>query len=577
MDCILKKTVVMRVFLLFLLVCFRAGTVLADAGSDYAIAKNNCRKALEKKDFDRAWREAEAMMAIASAEDDDRLLKLGEIMRLFVSVNRGDKLDYGPEISRVEAALEEMRKNRDEELLLWSYKLLFVYYQNIAVDYPKAIYYSFELLKRAKENHDASLEVSAYINLSSVYFLKGDTSGLQYAMKAYDIAKKLNDEFSIYTSGVNISNYLYNRYEVKEALGHLEEAMGIAKKLDLKAELQYMYSFMGDVYNMMGNPEEAEDYYRKSIVNLPETSTYDKVYSGICYSMFLMQHQRFDEALSQLKRSEKLMTDNDIPTFRKELYANMSGIYEHKGDFENALAYYKMYVEIKDELLSAEREKAFKELDVKYKVSEEKQKNAMQQVLLMEKDKKLQVMIFVAVLALCVSVFVFLLYHHRTKQYKEIVRTNLDKIENEKRLRIQLEKAGKDGKAETKYNTSSLNEEKSKQLFISLEHLMYDERVYHDSGLTLDKLASMLGTNRTYLSRVINEQSGKSYSDYINNYRINEAVEILSDPQNEEQIKTISYNIGFASPQTFYALFKAKIGISPSIYRSNAKKLLYTA
>ena len=122
----------------------------------------------------------------------------------------------------------------------------------------------------------------------------------------------------------------------------------------LKAELQYMYSFMGDVYNMMGNPEEAEDYYRKSIVNLPETSTYDKVYSGICYSMFLMQHRRFDEALSQLKRSEKLMTDNDIPTFRKELYANMSGIYEHKGDFENALAYYKMYVEIKDELLSAE-------------------------------------------------------------------------------------------------------------------------------------------------------------------------------------------------------------------------------
>ena len=76
---------------------------------------------------------------------------------------------------------------------------------------------------------------------------------------------------------------------------------------------------------------------------------------------------------------------------------------------------------------------------------------------------------------------------------------------------------------------------------------------------------------------MINEQSGKSYSDYINNYRINEAVEILSDPQNEEQIKTISYNIGFASPQTFYALFKSKIGISPSIYRSNAKKLLYTA
>lgn len=44
-------------------------------------------------------------------------------------------------------------------------------------------------------------------------------------------------------------------------------------------------------------------------------------------------------------------------------------------------------------------------------------------------------------------------------------------------------------------------------------------------------MADLLGTNRTYLSQVINEQTQQNFTQYINNYRINEAIRLLSDPK----------------------------------------------
>lgn len=36
---------------------------------------------------------------------------------------------------------------------------------------------------------------------------------------------------------------------------------------------------------------------------------------------------------------------------------------------------------------------------------------------------------------------------------------------------------------------------------------MREEKIYKDNSITKDKIADLLGTNRTYLSRIINEQS----------------------------------------------------------------------
>lgn len=77
----------------------------------------------------------------------------------------------------------------------------------------------------------------------------------------------------------------------------------------------------------------------------------------------------------------------------------------------------------------------------------------------------------------------------------------------------------------------------------------------------------MIGTNRTYLSRVINEKTGMSFVNYLNSYRIEKALEILSDTDDDTPLKAIGPAVGFSSMSTFYKLFQEKVGMTPTKYR----------
>ena len=50
----------------------------------------------------------------------------------------------------------------------------------------------------------------------------------------------------------------------------------------------------------------------------------------------------------------------------------------------------------------------------------------------------------------------------------------------------------------------------------------------------------MLGTNRTYLSQIINEQTKQTFTQFVNGFRTKEAVRLLSDPDNQTPLKAIS-------------------------------------
>lgn len=86
----------------------------------------------------------------------------------------------------------------------------------------------------------------------------------------------------------------------------------------------------------------------------------------------------------------------------------------------------------------------------------------------------------------------------------------------------------------------------------------------------MKKTAKLLNTNRTYLSQVINEYA-ESFTAYVNQFRLNEAIEILSDPDSTDSLKTIGLSVGFASPSNFYTLFRNKVGMAPSVFRENAR------
>lgn len=119
-----------------------------------------------------------------------------------------------------------------------------------------------------------------------------------------------------------------------------------------------------------------------------------------------------------------------------------------------------------------------------------------------------------------------------------------------------------------KYSTSTISEDRMEKALAGLNVLMEEESVYLDPDLTLKKLAQRLNIHSNHLSRIINEQHGMSFNNYINRRRIAEAQKRLADPAlHKKSILDIMYNVGFYSKSTFNTAFKKFTGTSPSEYR----------
>lgn len=103
--------------------------------------------------------------------------------------------------------------------------------------------------------------------------------------------------------------------------------------------------------------------------------------------------------------------------------------------------------------------------------------------------------------------------------------------------------------------------------------LMAEDKLYKDSSLTVATVAEKLGTNRTYLSRTINESTGKTFNQIVNNYRIKEAISLISDVESDMPLKQVCSESGFSSTSTFYSLFQNFTGLTPAKYRSQIKNL----
>lgn len=102
---------------------------------------------------------------------------------------------------------------------------------------------------------------------------------------------------------------------------------------------------------------------------------------------------------------------------------------------------------------------------------------------------------------------------------------------------------------------------------------MTEKKLFKDPSLTVGTVAEHLDSNRTYVSRAINESTGKSFTQIVNEYRIREAISLISDLEANMPLKQVCSEVGFNSISTFYSTFQAITGMTPARYRAQLKEI----
>ncbi|KAA1244805.1 AraC family transcriptional regulator [Aquimarina sp. RZ0] len=103
---------------------------------------------------------------------------------------------------------------------------------------------------------------------------------------------------------------------------------------------------------------------------------------------------------------------------------------------------------------------------------------------------------------------------------------------------------------------------------IALKKYMSSEKPFLDPSLSIKDVSESLKTPVRDVSLLINHQLDQHFFDFINSYRIEEAMDLLKDPLKKSvTVLEILYEVGFNSKSSFNTAFKKYTGMTPSAFR----------
>lgn len=571
----------MRIYFLLVTCFFSAFTVLAQTEEELASlsfdAIRDTIKTYRFTESEKSLTAARAYILKGQKEQDKEEEWLGmESVALHFFTIRDYKSAHEQALNSLAfARTHELRKLELRALVFLGDLQMVVTSANEQLDYYN------ELLELSEAYGNDEYREAALNKIAGIMDISGDTKkaiAIRKRTLAYYQEKQLDTAFTQKEKN-NMLMFSYTSlgrtYMISEQLDSAkifakEVKSFLNKEIDsCNAALAYILD--AEIAFKENNFKIARNNYKKGYDVCP--SEYDIVALNKAYSLGKVEvgAKNYEEAKRILQQG---LDDYQVTTaeegFMSDYYEQLAEAYKHTGNFEQASYYFEKhlttqeeYTKLKDTakevLLKDEREQFKKEFD-ELKVQKEQSQNNVTYVLLG------------ATLVILFLLF-FLLKFYRTKRQNEAkFEALVAKIEAAQSPEEIIDT--KDEVLEEK-ETTDVPDDTKQQILAGLKKL--EEKEYFlQQACNSYNVAKKIGTNTSYLSKVINSHFGKNFNTYINDLRINYAiVRIKNDVLfRSYSIQSIAEEIGYKSADSFTKYFKKDTGLNPSFYIKNIKNVV---
>ena len=124
-------------------------------------------------------------------------------------------------------------------------------------------------------------------------------------------------------------------------------------------------------------------------------------------------------------------------------------------------------------------------------------------------------------------------------------------------------------KAEEKLQPANSQDDLIAVQISTLKQYMAEKEPFLDPSLTIQELSNQINTPVRDLSVLINHHMDQHFFDFVNEYRIQKAMNILKDHSKKElTVLEILYEVGFNSKSSFNTSFKKYTNLTPTAYRN---------
>jgi len=236
----------------------------------------------------------------------------------------------------------------------------------------------------------------------------------------------------------------------------------------------------------------------------------------------------------------------------------LARVYALSGDSLRANQYYYQYYHKKDEFSQETGLGSIIETDLLNQIENEQ---VYIQRMALEKERQQQwILVLLLVMLIILVAAIVVIYKNR-----QLYARNLALYQKTQEL-MQVEQS------ERELRRTMPAAEVVDNLTARIQLLMDNPEVFCQQDFTLARLAQLVESNTSYVSKVINQTYGKSFSVLLGDCRVKEACLRLADQEHYGNltIEAISESVGFKSRTTFLSAFKRSIGLSPSEYQKLA-------
>ncbi len=241
-------------------------------------------------------------------------------------------------------------------------------------DFGNALKYSVLAVKVIESLKDTvPAHITVYNRLGLLYYYMGEyQEALKYYEKAWPIAVKLKDATSLWTLSVSIAASYGKMSMFNEAIAVLKREERYYPPIDPRDKIQ-MYVLLARCYLDINRPNELLPYLRLLDDNkkyVPEELQPAVDDLGARYNFYLKQYTKSHELASQmLTNGTKVHSSNAQQLAYLNLYKADSAM----GNFEEALAHYRMYKSINDTLFNTAKSRQISVLQVQFETKQKDQ------------------------------------------------------------------------------------------------------------------------------------------------------------------------------------------------------------
>ena len=302
---------------------------------------------------------------------DSVIIAYGRICNALGMSDPNRAVDYGKK------AIELARKEGDYYAISVQLNNLGVIYADFLGEYDKAVELYIESMKLEEKYGDREGLVECLNNIGVVYFYQEYyDKALDYYLQSYEIEKELENPDGITQSLSNIGAAYYYMEKFDKAFEYAQMSLDqYIEQKNLRGIL-FSYNNLAVMHKHAGRLEEAEVFYKKGIEISKETNNKKGLIS--CYSNLgnmYTEMELYDKALSILLKSLVIVNEVNSLSLSEKTHLWLAELYGEIGNYKKAMMHYEIYTDIKDSILSLEKNNQILDMNTRYETEKKDSEN----------------------------------------------------------------------------------------------------------------------------------------------------------------------------------------------------------